>query len=199
MAYQHKHKKKLSVQTEASISSPGRAGNNYWVIFGKCIGWLLLGAAAGYAFFYFFSDFCVNFVGRYKFVQGLFGLNQYAEGSAYISVLLAIIIGNLVSTIAYFILGYFRLLLPLSLITGFLMIILLFTGAVIRNVSIPAEVIILFSVEAFYRCIALTTGEHLFKNKLEKKAVLAVSVSAVILLLLGAAFYEIYQIFGYVF
>lgn len=199
MAYQYKHKKKISAKTETSASSSGRLHNNYWVIFGKCIGWLLLGAVAGYAFFYFFTDFCVNFVTKYKFIQGLFGLNQYAEGSKYIAVLLAIIIGNLVSTIAYFILGYFRLLLPLSIITGFLMIILLFTGSVIRNISIPSEVIILFSVEAFYRCIALTTGEHLFKNKLENKAVLAVSVPAVIVLLLGAAFYEIYQIFGYVF
>ncbi|MBM3700939.1 MAG: hypothetical protein FJW68_08545 [Actinobacteria bacterium] len=198
MAYQRKHKKKSSA-AGVSVNSPGRLNNNYWIIFGKCIGWLLLGAAAGYAFFYFFTDFSVNFVGRYKFIQGLFGLNQYAQGSSYIAVLMAIIIGNLVSTIAYFILGYFRLLLPLSIITGFLMIILLFTGSVIRNIPIPAEVIILFCIEAFYRCIALSTGEHLFKNKLENKTVLAVSVAAVIILLLGAAFYEIYQIFGYVF
>ncbi len=199
MAYQYKHKKKLSAQTGGLISSPGRLNNNYWIILGKCIGWLLLGAAAGYAFFYFFTDFCLNFVTRYKFIQGLFGLNQYAQGSKYIAVFMAIIVGNLVSTIAYFILGYFRLLLPLSIVTGFLMMILLFTGSVIRNIPIPYEVIILFSVEAFYRCIALATGEHLYKNRLKNKAVLAVSAPVVVVLLLGAAFYEIYQIFGYVF
>ena len=41
--------------------------NNYWIIFLKCIGWILLGAAAGYAFFYFFRGFSISIVERLSF------------------------------------------------------------------------------------------------------------------------------------
>jgi hypothetical protein len=44
----------------------------------------------------------------------------------------------------------------------------------------------------------LTEGEHLAKNRLRKKAVFAVSLVAIVLLLTGAVLYEVYQIFGYV-
>jgi len=194
MVYQFKHGKKNT--GDAPVS---KINGNYWVITGKCIGWLLIGAAAGYAFFYFFKDFSVNFISKYKFIQGLFGISQYEEGSRYFPILMSIIIGNLVSVIAYFILGYFRLLIPLSAITGFLMVLLLFTGSVIRNTPIPAEVIVLFSLEAFYRCLSLSTGEHLYKNRLRKKSILIIALASIIVLLLGTAFYEMYQIFGYVF
>ena len=177
----------------------GKLNKNYWIMLIKCIGWLFLGAAAGYLFFYFFSDFSVSAIDRYKFIQSIFGLRQYEEGMRYLTVILAIIIANTVSTTAYFVLGYFKTLIPLSIITGFFMTILLLAGAAVRQVSIPLEVIILFSIEAFYRCLALVTGEHLYKNKLEKKSVFIVSIAAIVLLLIGAAFYEIYQIFGYIF
>ncbi|MBN1299291.1 MAG: hypothetical protein JW997_06375 [Actinobacteria bacterium] len=170
--------------------------NNFWIILLKCIGWLVLGAAAGYAFFYFFSDLSVNIIQKYKFLQGIFGISQASESSTYISVILLIIAANLISTAAYFILSYFRLLIPLSIITGFLMTLLLFTGAVIRNISIPGEVIALFAIEAFYRCIALSGGEHLFKNRLNKKFVFISTIISVFLLIIAAAFYEAQQIFG---
>ncbi|MBM3705951.1 MAG: hypothetical protein FJW66_05435 [Actinobacteria bacterium] len=197
--------------TQANIAGTGkkymprhaakaRRSKNFWLILIKCIGWLLLGAAAGYAFYYFFSDFTVAAIDRYKFLQSIFGISQYEQGAKYLNVVLAILVGNAISTAAYFTLGYFRTLIPLAIISGFFMVLLIFAGAARRGISdIPLEVIILFSAEAFYRCLALSAGEHLFFSRAEKKHVLAVSLVVIFLLLTGTAFYEVYQIFGYVF
>ena len=176
-----------------------KVNSNFWVIFLKCIGWLVLGVAAGFAFFYFFRDFSVTLIDRYKFIQGIFGIKQYLPGTSFSKVLLTILVGNIISTAAYFALGWLRALIPVSILTGFVVSVLLFTGT-IRNQQtiIPFEVIILVCIEALYRCLALTAGEHLVKNHLRKKAVFIVSIVAVILLLAGAALYEVYQIFGYI-
>jgi hypothetical protein len=172
---------------------------NFWVIFIKCISWLLLGAAAGFAFFYFFKDFSVSLIDRYKFIQGIFGIKQFEQGVGFFKVLLTILAGNLISTAAYFTLGWLKTLIPVAILTGFIVTVLLFTGT-IRNQQyvIPLEVIILVCIEALYRCLALTAGEHLAKNRLRKKAVFIVSVAAVAFMLVGAALYEVYQIFGYI-
>jgi hypothetical protein len=172
---------------------------NFWVIFSKCIGWLLLGAAAGFAFFYFFKDYSVTLIDKYKFIQGIFGIKQYQPGIEFYKVLLTILVGNLISTAAYFAIGWLKAVIPALILTGFIVTVLLFTGT-IRNQQpvIPLEVIILVCTEALYRCLALTAGEHLAKNRLRKKAVFAVSVVAIVLLLTGAVLYEVYQIFGYV-
>jgi hypothetical protein len=172
---------------------------NFWAILFKCIGWLLIGAAAGFAFFYFFKDFSVSVIDRYKFIQGIFGISQYQPGIGFSKILLTIFIGNLISTALYFAIGWLRALIPASILTGFVLTILLFTGT-IRNLQpvIPSEVIILVCIETFYRCLALTAGEHLVKNGLRKKAVFSVSVAVIVLLLSGAALYEVYQIFGYI-
>lgn len=173
--------------------------NDFWVIFLKCIGWLALGAAAGFAFFYFFKDFSVTIIDRYKFLQEIFGIKQYQPGAYFYKVLLTILVGNIISTAAYFAIGWLRAAIPVSILTGFIVIVLLFTGT-IRNQQpiIPLEVIILVCIEVLYRCIALTAGEHLARNRLLAKAVFKMSVIAVVLLLAGAAMYEIYQIFGYI-
>jgi hypothetical protein len=173
--------------------------NDFWVIFFKCIGWLALGAAAGFVFFYFFKDFSVTLIDRYKVIQGIFGIKQYQPGTSYTNVLLTILVGNLISTAAYFALGWLKALIPASILTGFVVTVLLLTGTV-RNqqLLIPLEVIILACVEAIYRCLALTAGEHLVKNRLRKKAIFIVSVVVIVLLLAGAALYEVYQIFGYI-
>ena len=172
---------------------------NFWVILLKCIGWLILGASAGFVFFYFFRDFSVALINRYKFIQGIFGIRQYQPGTGFSKVLLTIVAGNFISTAAYFAIGWLRTLIPVSILTGFIISVLLFTGT-IRNQQpvIPVEVIILVAAEALYRCLALTAGEHLAKNRLRKKAVFAVSVVVIALLLAGAALYEVYQIFGYI-
>jgi hypothetical protein len=172
---------------------------NFWVIFIKCIGWLLLGAAAGFAFFHFFKDFSVSLIDRYKFIQGIFGIKQYEPGIGFFKVLLTILAGNLISTAAYFAIGWLKTLIPVAIITGFIVTVLLFTGT-IRNQQnvIPPEVIILVCIEALYRCLALTSGEHLAKNRLRKKVVFIVSIAAVAVMLAGAALYEVYQIFGYI-
>jgi hypothetical protein len=174
-------------------------GNSYWVILAKCLGLFLAGAVIGLLFFYFFRNWSLSAIDRYKFLQNIFGVMHYEPGVRYISVLSAILIGNVISTIAYFILGYFKTLIPLSILSGFLMILILLTGAVKRQIAIPPEVIILFSVESFYRCLALTEGEHLFKNRLARKHVFVLSVVFIFILLFSTAFYEIYQIFGYIF
>lgn len=175
--------------------------DNYWIIFLKCLGWILLGAGAGYAFFYFFRDFSVSVVDRFRFLQGLFGIRHYEEGMQYARVILMIFAGNLISTTAYFALGYLRMLIPISILTGFLVTLLLFTGTVANQQAvIPAEVILLMAAESFYRCIALSAGEHLQKNRqVIRKWVTVTSIIFIVLLLAGAAFYEVFQIFGYIF
>ena len=175
--------------------------DNYWIIFLKCLGWILLGVAAGYAFFYFFRDFSLSVVDRFRFLQGLFGIRHYEEGMQYTRVILTILAANIVSTAAYFALGYLRMLIPIALITGLLVTVLLFTGTIInQRAIIPLEVILLMAAESFYRCIALSAGEHLQKNRqVIRKWVPVTSIIFTALLLVGAAFYEVFQIFGYIF
>jgi hypothetical protein len=170
--------------------------DNYWVIFGKSILWLALGATAGFLFFYFFKNQGAYFIDKFKFFQSIFGISQYKEGMVYESVLLTILAGNLISTAAYFALGYLRMLVPITIITGFFVILLLMTGTVRHSQSVPLEVILLTSLETFYRMLAITVGEHLQKNKLRKKSVLVISLIVVIVLLGIAAYYEMVQIFG---
>ena len=114
----------------------------------------------------------------------------------YARVLLTILAGNLISTGAYFALGYLRMLIPITIITGFFIVLLLMTGTVRHLQAVPLEVILLASLETFYRMLAITAGEHLQKNKLKKKYVLIVSLIVVIALLIIAAYYEMVQIFG---
>jgi len=170
--------------------------DNYWVIFGTSILWLALGATAGFLVFYFFKNQSVYFINKFKFFQNIFGIREYKEGMVYATVFLTILAGNLISTGAYFALGYLRMLIPITIVTGFFVVLLLMTGTVRHLQSVPLEVILLTSLETFYRMIAITTGEHLQKNKLKKKSVLVVSLIAVIVLLGIAAYYEMIQIFG---
>ncbi len=207
MPRQRDNDKKAITKRESScsiIKTPKHAAkkifkNRYWVIFFKCIGVFLLGVIFGLIFFIFFKEVAVSLTEKYKFLQGFFGMSQYEQGAKYATVLGAILIGNLVSTVSFFILGYFRTLIPLSLVSGFLMIILLLAGAVKRQTAIPIEVLVLFSAESLYRCIALTSGEHLYQNRLLKKNPFILSIVVIVLLIIGSAFYEIYQIFGYIF
>jgi hypothetical protein len=170
--------------------------NNYWIIFGKTLGWLLLGAAAGFAFFYFFKDLSVLLINKFKFLQNIFGIREYQEGMSFANVLLMIAIGNLVSTAAYFTLGYLRALIPIAILSGFFVIVLLMAGTVRHLTAIPMEVILLSSVETLYRMLALTTGEHLQRNRFRKRWVLIVPPVMILLLLVLAVVYEMMQIFG---
>ena len=170
--------------------------DNYWVIFGKSILWLVLGVTAGFLFFYFFKNQSVYFINKFKFFQSIFGIREYKEGMVYASILLTILAGNLISTGAYFALGYLRMLIPITIITGFFVVLLLMTGTVRHLQTVPLEVTLLVSLETFYRMLAITVGEHLQKNKLRKKSVLVVSLIVVIVLLGIAVYYEMVQIFG---
>ena len=171
---------------------------NYWVIFGKCMGWLALGIALGLLFFYVFKDFSVAAIDRFKFLQGIFGISEYQEGMLFGRVISTILIANLISTAAYFTLGYFRLLIPIAIITGFFVIVLLMTGIIRHQQAIPFEVLMLMAGETLYRMIALATGEHLYKNRLSRRWVFVLAVSAVFVLYAGMALYEVFQIFGYI-
>jgi len=172
--------------------------NRYWTIFGKCMGWLALGVAVGLLFFYVFKDFSVAAIDRFKFLQGIFGISEYQEGMLIGRVISTILIANLISTAAYFTLGYFRLLIPIAIITGFFIIILLMTGTVRHQQVIPLEVILLMSGETLYRMIALTTGEHLHKNRLRRRWIFILAAAVVLILYAGMALYEVFQIFGYI-
>lgn len=170
--------------------------DNYFIIFLKCILWLVLGGAVGFLFFYFFKNQAVYFINKFKIIQGVFGIREYKQGMTYSSVLLTVLAGNLISTAAYFVLGYLRTLIPISIITGFFVIVLLMAGTVRHATALPLEVILLSSLETFYRALALATGEHIQKNKFRRKTVPIIAIVIIILLLAGAAFYEMSQIFG---
>jgi hypothetical protein len=170
--------------------------DNYWVIFGKCAGWIALGVAIGLLFFFGFRDLSVTLIERFKFLQGIFGISEYQQGMLFGRVLSTILVANLISTAAYFTLGYFRLLIPISIVTGFFVVVLLMTGIIRHQQAIPLEVILLMTGETIYRIIALTTGEYLQKNKLRRRWVFIVSVVMVIILFIAMALYEVYQIFG---
>jgi hypothetical protein len=167
----------------------------FWIIFLKSTGLFAAGVIIGYLFYYFFKEQSVYIIERFKILQQFFGINEYSEGMTYFRVFLTIFIGNLISTILYFVLGYFRASLPVSLISGLFISIFLFSGIVRHGTSIPVEVIILSSTEMLYRIITISTGEYLHKYKLSNRIIPITSISIVVILYITASFYEIIQIF----
>ncbi|MBA7614423.1 hypothetical protein ES703_21687 [subsurface metagenome] len=167
----------------------------YFLIFIKSLLILLVGAAVGFIFFYFFKDVSVFIVDKFKILQGVFGIRQYREGMSFNYVFLAIFLGNLLSTIGYFTLGFLRASLPISFISGLFIIIFLLTGTIRHGISLPMEVIILSSIEMFYRVMALATGEYINKNRFKNKAIPITSIVIIFIMFISAVFYELYQIF----
>ncbi len=70
------------------------------------------------------------------------------------------------------------------------------SGTIRHSMALPVEVIILSSAESFYRILALSTGEHIQKNKFKNKAVPVTSFIVIFLIFLASVFYEMHQIFG---
>ena len=167
----------------------------YFSIFMKSLLALLAGAALGFIFFYFFKNASVFIIDKFRILQGVFGIREYQEGMSFNYVLAAIFFGNLLSTLGYFALGYLRAALPVSFITGVFMIIFLFSGTIRHGTPIPAEVIMLSSIEMFYRVMALATGEYINKNRFNNKAVPLSSITIIFIMFISAVFYELYQIF----
>lgn len=167
----------------------------YFSIFIKSLLILLAGAAVGFVFFYFFKNASVFIIDKFKILQGIFGIREYQEGMSFNYVLAAIFLGNLLSTIGYFTLGFLKASLPVSFITGVFMVIFLFTGTIRHGTSIPVEVILLSSIEMFYRVTALTTGEYINKNRFKNKAIPITSIVIIFIMFISAVFYELYQIF----
>lgn len=167
----------------------------FLMIFLKSLGLLIVGAAIGYGFYYFFGNQSAIIIERFKVLQSFFGISQYSEGMTFDRVALTILLGNFVSTLCYVGLGYGRLSLPVSFISGFYVAVFLFSGIIRHGVAIPLEVIILSSLEMFYRVMAVSTGEYLSKNRLKSKIIPAVSFSIIFILYVTAAFYEVWQIF----
>ena len=167
----------------------------YFLIFLKILLIFLAGAAIGFIFFYFFKDASVFITDKFKVLQGIFGIHQYQQGMSFNYVFLAIFFGNLLSTLGYFTLGFLKASLPVSFITGVFMIIFLFTGTIRHGTSIPGEVIILSSIEMFYRVMALTTGEYIKRNRFKSKTIPIVSIVIIFIMFISAVFYELYQLF----
>ena len=167
----------------------------YFLIFIKTMLALLAGAAIGFIFFYFLKDTSVFIIDKFRILQGVFGIRQYQEGMSFNYVFLAILFGNLLSTLGYFTLGFLKASLPISFITGVFMVIFLFTGTIKHGTSIPMEVILLSSIEMFYRVTALTTGEYINKNRFKNKAIPITSIVIIFIMFISAVFYELYQIF----
>lgn len=175
---------------------PGvRVLKNYFLIFVRNLIFFLAGAAAGFLFFYFFRDASVFITDKFRFLQGIFGIRPYEPGMSYGYVFMVIFFGNLLSTAGYFTLGYLRASLPVSFISGVFVMLFLFTGTIKHGIPIPGEVIALFSMEMFYRLIALVTGEYINRNKFKNKAIPIVSIIIVFIMFISAVFYELYQIF----
>ena len=156
----------------------------------------IAGAGLGLLFFYFFKEESVFIINKFKILQGFFGIREYQEGMSYWYILAVILFGNLISTICYIVLGYLRILIPISFVTGFFIVIFLMSGTIRHSMALPVEVIILSSAESFYRILALSTGEHIQKNKFKNKAVPVTSFIVIFLIFLASVFYEMHQIFG---
>ncbi|MCJ7471296.1 MAG: hypothetical protein MUP02_00600 [Actinobacteria bacterium] len=170
-------------------------GRKFWIIFLKSIGLFAAGVALGYLFYYFFKEQSAYIIERFKVLQQFFGVNEYSEGMTFFRVFITIFVGNFISTILYFVLGYLRLSMPVSFISGLFISIFLFSGIVRHGISIPTEVIILSSTEMLYRIITISSGGYIHKYRLSNKVVPILSISVVIILYIAASFYEIIQIF----
>jgi len=168
----------------------------YHKIFGLVLAATVIGAILGYSFFYLFREQSVLIIEKFKILQSFFGINEYEAGMSIGHVFLVVFTGNLLSTFGYFGLGWLRSSLPIGFITGFFLVIFLFTGIIRHSSSIPLDVYILVSIETIYRVMALSLGEYINKNK-TKNRVLVSSVAAIIcLLFLFGVFYELFSIFG---
>ena len=170
-------------------------GKKFWIIFLKSIGLFTAGVALGYLFYYFFKEQSAYIIERFKVLQQFFGINEYSEGMTYFRVFITIFIGNFISTVGYFILGYLRLSLPVSFVSGLFISIFLFSGIIRHGTSIPLEVIILSSTEMLYRIITVSSGEYLHRYRLSNLVVPILSITIVIILYIAASFYEVIQIF----
>lgn len=167
----------------------------YFLIFIKSLLILLAGAAIGFIFFYFFKDISIFIIDKFKILQGVFGIHEYREGMSFNYIFLTILLGNLLSTLGYFALGFLRASLPISFISGLFIIIFLLTGTIRHGISLPTEVIILSSIEMFYRVMALATGEYISRNKFKNKTIPITSMVIIFIMFISAVFYELYQIF----
>ncbi len=167
----------------------------YFLVLAKNLIFFLAGAAAGFLFFYFFRDASTFIMEKFSFLQGIFGIRPYQEGMSCGYVFAAIFIGNLLSTLGYFTLGYLGVSLPVSSVSGIFIIMFLFTGTIRHGIAVPGEVVILSSVEMLYRIIALATGEHIKRNKFKNKAIPIISIIIISVMFAAAVFYELYQIF----
>lgn len=167
----------------------------FFQIFIKVLLIFVAGTLLGLIFFYFFKDQSVFIIEKFKIIQSFFGIQEYQEGTSFNYVLLTILAGNIVSTIGYFFLGFLRASLPVSFISGFFIIIFLFSGTIRHEMPIPLEVIALSAIEMFYRILALTTGEYLGKNRFKNRAIPITSLVLVFIMYIGAVIYEMAQIF----
>jgi hypothetical protein len=167
----------------------------YWTIFLKSLGLFASGVVPGYIFYYFFSSQSAYFIEKFKVLQSFFGINQYSEGMTINIVLLTVLLGNLISTICYIALGYARLSLPVSFISGFFIAVFLFSGIIRHGIPIPLEVAVLSSIEMLYRIVAISTGEFLNRYRFKNRIIPITALSCVFVLYLAAALYEVWQIF----
>jgi hypothetical protein len=168
---------------------------NYYLILILAIAYCMVGLLLGYLFFYFLKDQSVFLIDRFKFLQSLFGIYEYREGMSFQYVFLVIFFGNLISTSCYVVLGYLKTLIPMSAITGFFIMVFLLSGQIRHEMAIPASVILLSSIETFYRMLAIALGENFEKNRFSEKINNIVIATLILALFLFGVFYEISLIF----
>lgn len=164
---------------------------NYFLIFTVSLFLFFVGALFGFIFFYFFKQQSVFIIDKFKLLQSIFGIREYQEGMSFIYLFSVIFLGNLFSIIGYFALGYFKALIPVSVISGFFIIIFLFSGTIRHGTPLPGEVILLSSMEMFYRIMTISLGEYIQKCKFKNKILVIILIALIILIFAGAVFYEI--------
>jgi len=169
---------------------------NYFLIFTISLVFLIIGAGLGWVFFVFFKQESVFLINKFKLVQGFLGIREYEEGMSVTYIFLVVFFGNLISTVGYFTLGYLRVLIPVSIVTGFFVVIFLLSGIIRHSMALPQGIIILSSMEMLYRMMAISLGEYIQKNKFTNKIIPTATFVVIFLLFLVAVFYELFLIYG---
>ncbi|MBC7334270.1 MAG: hypothetical protein H5T85_07440 [Actinobacteria bacterium] len=174
--------------------------HSYFFILVSSLFFLSVGALVGFVFFRFFKDESVFIINKFKILQGFVGIREYKEGMSIVYAFIVILLGNLFSTIGYGVLGYLRTLIPVSLVSGFFIVIFLLSGTIRHSMALPVSMVILSSIEMFYRAMAMALGEYIQKRRalrrtLSKKVVTAILVIVFLLLMAGIA-YELLLIYN---
>lgn len=174
--------------------------HSYFFAFVLSLLFIAIGVLIGFIFFRYFKEESVLVINKFKILQRFVGIREYKEGMSIVYVFIVILLGNLFSTIGYGVLGYLRALIPVSLVSGFFIVIFLLSGTIRHSMALPVSMVVLSSLEMFYRAMAMALGEYIqerraLRRTLSKKVVRSILVIVFLLLLTGVV-YELLLIYN---